>query len=69
MIFFVTSAQFFSLQHREISTLIKIRGANFQNKTRKSYATLRVNRYKHLVSLVARIGQYQPATFYVPRMI
>ncbi|XP_014208729.1 spondin-1-like isoform X2 [Copidosoma floridanum] len=38
-----------------IGTLIKFRGANFQNKTRKSFAALRVSSVKHVVSLVARI--------------
>ncbi|KAJ8675243.1 hypothetical protein QAD02_011029 [Eretmocerus hayati] len=38
-----------------VSTLIKFRGANFQNKTAKSFASLRVDKDKHVVSLVSRI--------------
>ncbi|OXU26487.1 hypothetical protein TSAR_003613 [Trichomalopsis sarcophagae] len=38
-----------------ITTLLKFRGVNFQNKTRQSYAGVRVTRDHHVVSLVARI--------------
>ena len=48
---------YFSLQFNSLFTLIKLRGTNFQNKTRQSYASLRVNKIKHVVSLVARIGK------------
>ncbi|XP_011500698.1 PREDICTED: spondin-1-like [Ceratosolen solmsi marchali] len=43
------------LNKRRISTLIKFRGANFQNKTNKSFSSVRVDTKKHVVSLIAKI--------------